>query len=226
MNTEVSVGGSTPMNEELANFVRDSLSAGREIDEISEVLRDAGWESAQVEMALSRYHLRPFPVPIPKPRPYASPRLAFLNLFHFVVAYVTVWNVVDLLFTFLDYYLPDGLGRMQGMFRSYSPISEAIRGNLATIICAVPLVFWTNKLIDIASTKRKQAIPRIRLVFIYLTLFIGGCVMLGSATCLVYYFLSGELGVRFLIKVAILGTLTLGSYLFYRVETKATEEQA
>ena len=81
-------------------------------------------------------------------------------------------------------------------------------------------------MISRAMEETKQRIPRIRLKLIYLTMFIGACVMLGNAICFVYYFLSGELGLRFILKVLILTALTVGLFAYYRAEIKQTETKA
>jgi len=214
------------MSETLIDFVTDCYKAGKSHNEIRVVLSEAGWSTDQVDDVLGRFVDRSFPVAIPRPIVFASPRLVFLNIFYFLVLYLSIFNVVATLFTFLDQYLPDGLGRMAGAFYSSRSIGEAIRTYLATIICCVPLVWWSSRIISKAMEETKQRIPRIRLKLIYLTMFIGACVMLGNAICFIYYFLSGELGLRFMIKVAILSTLTLGLFTYYRVEIKQTETKA
>lgn len=214
------------MSEALIEFVKESCKAGKSHAEIRSVLKDAGWADEQIGEALERFVDRPFPVAIPRSIVFASPRLVFLNIFYFLVLYLSIYNVVAILFTFLDYYLPDGLGRNQGAFYSYRPLGEAIRWYLATIICCIPIVWWSSRVINKAMDETKQRIPRIRLKLIYLTMFIGACVMLGNATCFIYYFLSGELGLRFIIKVAILSTLVIGIFAFYRLEIKQTETKA
>ena len=214
------------MSEALIEFIKDSYKAGKTHGEIRSVLKETGWADEQISDALGRFVDRAFPVAIPKSIVFASPRLVFLNIFYFLVLYLSIYNVVAMLFTFLDHYLPDGLGRNQGAFYSYRPIAEAIRWYLATIICCIPLVWWSSRIISKAMEETKQRIPRIRLKLIYLTMFIGACVMLGNATCFIYYFLSGELGLRFIIKVAILSVLVVGLFAFYRVEIKQTETKA
>jgi hypothetical protein len=218
--------GTKIMSDTLLDFVKDCYKAGKSHSEIRAVLLETGWAIEQVDDALSRYVNRSFPVAIPKPIVFASPRLVFLNIFYFLVLYLSIYDVVAILFTFLDYYLPDGLGRRAGIFYSSSSIGEAMRIYLATIICCVPLVWWSSRIISKAMEETKQRIPRIRLKLIYLTMFIGACVMLSNAICFIYYFLSGELGLRFIIKVAILSALTLGLFTFYRLEIVQTEIKA
>ncbi len=214
------------MSDALVDFIKDSYKAGKSHSEIRTVLVESGWSTEQIDEALLRFVDRSFPVAIPQPIVFASPRLVFLNLFYFLVLYLSIYNVVATLFTFLDHYLPDGLGRKAGAFYSSRSIGDAIRYYLATTICCVPLVWWSSRIISKAMDETKQRIPRIRLKLIYLTMFIGACVMLGNSICFVYYFLSGELGARFLIKVAILSILTLGLFTFYRIEIQHAEKKA
>ena len=214
------------MAQALIDFVKDCYKAGKGHSEIRSILTDTGWATEQIDEALAQFVDKPYPVAIPKPIVFASPRLVFLNIFYFLVLYLSIYDVVAVLFTFLDYYLPDGLGRMLGAFYTSRPIGEAIRTYLAIIICCVPLVWWSSRMISRAMEETKQRIPRIRLKLIYLTMFIGACVMLGNAICFVYYFLSGELGLRFILKVLILTALTVGLFAYYRAEIKQTETKA
>lgn len=214
------------MAEALIDFVKDCYKAGKGHSEIRSILKDTGWSTEQIDEALGQFIDRTFPVAIPKPVTFASPRLVFLNIFYFLVLYLAVYDVVAMLFTFLDYFLPDGLGRMQGAFYSSSSIGQALRSYLATVICCVPMVWWSNRGISKAMEETKQRIPRMRLKLIYLTMFIGACIMLSNAICFVYYFLSGELGLRFILKVSILTALTIGLFAFYRAEIKQSEAQA
>ena len=212
--------------EALIEFIKESCKAGKSHADIRAVLIESGWSEAQVDEALGQYVDKPFPVAIPKPVVFASPRLVFLNIFYFLVLYLAVYDVVAILFTFLDYYLPDGLGRMHGAFRGSSSIGESLRSYLATVICCVPLVWWSNGAITKAIAETRQRIPKIRLKLVYLTMFIGACVLLGNGICFVYYFLSGELGMRFLIKVVILTAVVAGLFSYYEIEIKQTESNA
>lgn len=214
------------MSEILGEFIKDACKAGKSHSEIRAVLKECGWAESQIDDALAAFVDLPFPVAIPRAIVFASPRLVFLNIFYFLVLYLSIYNVVAILFTFLDYHLPDGLGRFQGAWRSYRPIGESIRWYLATIVCCVPLVWWSNRIVIRAMDETKQRIPRVRLKLIYLTMFIGACVLLGNAMCLIYYYLSGELSLRFAIKVAILTLLVSGIYVYYKVEIKQSESSA
>ena len=215
------------MSSVVRKFIEDSYAAGKNRVEVMTVLKAAGWEKEQVDEAFSAYVDQDFPVPIPKPVVFASPRIAFLNLFHFIVLYVCTYNVISILFTFLDYYLPDGLGRQVGFYyNSYQSLGVAIRENLAAIIVGIPLVFLTAYFLKQAMGLAKQRIPRIRLLLINFTMFVGACTMFGTASCFVYYLLSGELGARFIIKAVILAALVIGGFFYYRTEISEDEQRA
>ena len=208
----------------LVDFIKDARHAGKTTAEIREVLADSGWSREQVDESLAHFVDRDFPVAIPRPVVFASPRLAFMNLFHFVCLYMSCLTLIFLLFTLLDYYLPDGLGRQAGIFySSYRPLFDSIRGYLSVILVSVPLTIWTHLQLGQAMREAKQRVPRIRLILIGCTMFIGACVMLGNFTCLVNYLLNGELGIRFLIKVGILTGMFAAIRAFYRIEVKHTE---
>src|SRR5579863_2374117 len=152
------------MSQILTDFVKDAFRAGKSRAETHAVLKEAGWTDEQLNGVWKEYYDKPFPVPIPRPRAYVSPRYTALNLFFFLLLLLTIWAGDSIIFTFLDYYLPDGLGRRQGLF--YMPgrqIGEALHGHLATVQVCVPLMVVTNNMIARATSQGRQGVPVIRL---------------------------------------------------------------
>jgi Domain of unknown function (DUF5671) len=212
------------MNDDLIEFVKEAKKAGRSLFEVGEVLRRSGWDEAQVNETLSRFVEGDLPVAIPRPIPFASPRLVALTIFHFLMLYSAVYNVIAVLFTMLDYYIPDGLGRMQGFYYSlHLTIGEALRDNLSVLAICVPLAIVSQKAITAAMRGAQQRIPRIRLRFIYATLLFGALALTCNAASLVYYLLAGELGVRIVLKFLILAGAVTWVYVVYRLEIQETE---
>lgn len=214
------------MADTLVQFIKEGKQAGLSHQELNDALTDAGWEQRRVKEALQKFADSHLPIAVPCPTTFASPRLVFLNLFAFILLYITVFDVIAILFTLLDYHLPDGLGRMHGMWKSSGPIAEALRGYLASVVICAPLFFWTSRLFRKAINQTKQRLPRMRLILIHLTLFIGACVVLCSGISFVYYFLSGELSLRFVLKVLILGSVVFGVSAYFRPEIKEQEKNA
>lgn len=213
-------------NSTLTDFIKEAAKAGKTRAEIDAALRAAGWPEENLRDCWRNYHDMPFPVLVPKPTLYASPRLTTLNLFYFVVLYVAIYASVAIVFTFLDYYLPDGLGRKTGLYYSSQPIASAIRGYLASLIVSAPLIALSSRWLSKAMGTAGNTIPGIRLKLLNLTLFVAAVIMLCDFITFVYYFLSGELGLRFIIKVAVLSTVCTGLYYYFKPEMKANEEKA
>lgn len=214
-------------NNTLTDFIKDAAKAGKTRPEIDAVLKAAGWREEELRACWARYHDAPFPVLIPLPTVYASPRLTALNAFHFLVLYISIWSTVAIIFTFLDYHLPDGLGRKSGMFySSYQPIGSAIRSYLSSLLVAAPLVALSHRWLQKAMKNAGMFIPGMRLKLLNLTFFIAAIVLLCNFISFVYFFLSGELSLRFIIKVGVLSVLCFGLYHYFKPEIKANEEKA
>lgn len=188
------------------------------------MLAEAGWAEADRKKALSKYLDKAFGVAVPLPSSYASLRLTALNAFYFIVLYTCLYSAVAIIFTFLDYHLPDGLGHKAGMFyNSYQPLEVTIRSYLASLLVSLPLLVLTKKLAFNAMMHAKQFIPSIRLRLLYLTLFIGALILFCNLITFVYYFLSGELSMRFIIKVCILSAMCAGLYGYFKPEIQQNE---
>lgn len=214
------------MSKVILDFIRDSYRAGKKRDEINAALLDAGWREDELNTCWARFSDKDFPVPVPRPVAYASPRLTALNLFYFIVLYIMLYSGVAILFTFLDYHLPDGLGQKGGAFYSSRAIGDSIRGYLAAIIVAAPLVWFTKSLLQKASNKVGGSIPAMRLRLLNLTLLFAAIIMFCNITSFVYFFLSGELGIRFIIKVLILSAMSFGLYFYFKPEMVKDESKA
>lgn len=209
----------------LHDFIKDACRNGKTHAEIRAVLAEAGWAEEQVNEGLKAYFDKPFPAAIPMPQPYVSPRFFVLNLFFFVVLYFTIYAGVSIAFTMLDYHLPDGTGIMRGRYYSNAPLADSLRSYIAIALVCAPLAYIGNRLIQRITRQGRRAIPTIRVRLIYMTLFIAALIMLGNFIFTVYYFLSGELGMRFLIKVALLAAVSYGIYGFYAPEIRRNEEK-
>ena len=213
------------MSQVLDDFIKNSFQAGKTRQEINSALLKAGWQSEQLDPVWASYHNQDFPVPVPMPRAYVSPRYAMLNLFFFLILLMTIWAGDSILFTFLDYYLPDGLGRRQGLYYSTQSIGESLRHYLATLIVCAPLLVMVGRFISRTAMQGTQSTPPIRLKLIYIMFFLAAFVMLTDFILFVYYFLSGELGIRFILKVAVCSVTALGLYYFYKPETGSAEKK-
>lgn len=200
--------------QELERFVRESLARGMPRQAIEEALTGAGWPADQSRSALDAYADVAFPVPVPKPRPYLSAREAFLYLVLFTTLYLWAWNLANLLFDLIDHAFPDPADQR---YRLINP-AQSIRWSISSVIIAFPVFLYVAHYVGRewarGPIKRLSAVRR---WLTYLTLFIAATVLIIDMIALVSNVLSGEVTVRFCLKVlvaALIAGAIFGYYLF------------
>lgn len=203
---------------EIDDFIREALKIGKKRPEIEAVLSQAGWQNDQIARVFKAYSDVDFPIPVPKPRIFVSPKLFFLNLFYFTVLYLSIFNVIDILFNIIDYYFPHHY--------AYAPVTLTIQSNIAVLLLSLPLFYYVSKVLSDTTKKLEHFIPRIRLVMIYLSMFIGACILLGSACCLIYYILIWDLDIGFVLKILILCLTSIGFHFYFKNEIKDNEAES
>ncbi len=141
--------------------------------------------------------------------PKTSPWDVFINLLAVIGLYASVWSALALVFAFVEVALPDPLD-------SPLDIRDGIRYALAILIIFFPASVWAWREIEIDLAANPEKRRRwLRTCPIYLTLFLGGLLALGDLSCVVYYFLTGDLTLRFLLKVVAIGVVTVSIFAFY-----------
>ena len=209
-------------DDELLNFVRDALAKGQARQRIEEALLQAGWGREQVRGALAAFAEVDFPVPVPRPKPYVSAKEAFLYLMLFSTLYVSAYNLGRLLFSFIDRALPDPA--RAGPYLEYA--SHAMRWSIASLVIAFPVFLYLSWLLGRAirrePTKRAS---RVRKWLTYLTLFIAASILVGDLITLLYNFLGGELGLRFLLKVLTVGAIAGTVFAYYLLDIRSDDAE-
>jgi hypothetical protein len=214
----------------LAEFVNKALSAGASREETQRALLEAGWARDQVNDALSSFSEVEFIMPVPRPKARLSARDAFLYLVMFAMLYISAFHLGNLLFQFINLGFPDPLLERQGYsFDPTAAAKDAIRFATASLIVAFPVFLFTahriGKDIDEDPTRRSSGV---RKWLTYITLFIAACIIVGDLISLLDNFLSGELTIRFALKVATVGLIAGGVLAYYlramRVDDEALEQ--
>ena len=123
-----------------------------------------------------------------------TPKDFFLHLGATVVLYSAAIALINLVWSAIDYALPD---KLAGSF--YAP---SMAWPISMLIVLVPLLYILEWLIarDIAKVPEKKEVW-IRRWRIYLTLFLSGATIVGDLIALVNTYLSGEITGRFVWKV-------------------------
>jgi hypothetical protein len=204
--------------QELELFVREALLRGSSRVEIERAMLDAGWTPDQARSAIGAFADVPFAVPVPKPRPYLSAREAFIYLVLFTTLYLSAFHFGSVLFEFINAAFPDVTDR------GYSSAVEGMRWSVASLIIAFPVFLYMSRLVARALAKDPvKRLSPIRRWLTYLTLFIAAGCLIGDMTALVYQLLGGELTVRFLLKVAVVGAIA-GTVFGYYLRDLRREE--
>jgi hypothetical protein len=211
-----------PVNEQLDAFVKRGLEQRLDRVRMEQALLQAGWPPDQVRKALAAYVDVDFPIPVPRPLPSSTTRDAFMYIIVLGTMVVCAYQFGALLFAIIDRMVPDP---MDARRYAYLDNSFAMRWPISTLIVAFPVFVVMSRLVDRAArrdpTKRTS---RIRRRLTYILLFVASCVLIGDLTTLVYYFLGGEVTLRFFLKVLTVGAVAGTVFLHYLWDLRAAEE--
>ncbi len=209
-------------SQELEIFVREALLRGQSRQDIQQALAAAGWSEEQTRSVLGAYADVPFPVPVPKPRASLSAREAFLYLVLFSTLYFAAFNLGSLLFSLIELALPD-----PAEAERYIYTRASIRWATAAVIIAFPVFAFVSR--HLAREVTRHPIKRlspVRRWLTYLTLFVAACILIGDLTTLLYNLLGGELSVRFVLKVLVVGAIAGTAFGYYLWDLRHEETEA
>lgn len=202
---------------------------------IRQVLLSAGWRERDITEILCARDLE---MPIPRPpaalaasRPRGRrvsvwprrARDAFLHLLAFAALYTWVTTLILLLFTCIDFALPDPAWR-----QSQPALVETLsitRGQLAILIVSFPifLILWHYLLREVSRDPEK-ARGAIRRWLGYLAISVGALTLAIDVMTLIFLLLEGQMTARLLLKVALLFTIA-GSLVGYLALTLRSENR-
>jgi hypothetical protein len=138
----------------------------------------------------------------------SSPWDVFINLLAVIALHISVFGAINLLLQFINLALPDPVDRQIDVY-------DWIRYDLSMLIVFFPAYWWAWSSIeaDLSVNPAKRRLW-VRTFPIYVTLFLAGLLALGDLACLLYYFMSGDLTSRFLLKVVAV-LLVAGAVLYF-----------
>lgn len=205
----------------LHEFVGQSLAKGQSRDEIAAVLKEGGWDTGDIRKALAAYHDCDFPVPVPSKRYSLAARDTVFYLFLFTALYLATLGVIFLAFNILDLILPQASDH-----QNIDHIESRIRYWIAWTIVFAP-VYLTAAWKAEARTREDPArlMSSAQQWLTYITLFVAGMTALGDLVALFYGFLSGDVTLRFILKVAVIGTVSGAVLAYYFRSIRKVEDR-
>ena len=145
-----------------------------------------------------------------------KPRDFFMHVATFAALYFIAIALITLLFTLIDYRLPDTLSNF-----FTDPYSGPVRFAIASLIILSPLFVWLMKrLQEDVRTNSERAKLSVRKWLTYITLFIAGFTAVGDLITLLYSFLGGSLPAAFALKALTLLTVAGAIFGYFFLDLK------
>lgn len=148
-------------------------------------------------------------------KPKVTPKDFFLWAGAMIALYWSVFALLALLFSYIDYAFPDSLNYYT------DPYSSSMRFSMASIIVMFPLYLYLMRVIrgDIKADESKNEIW-VRRWLLVLTIFFAGLTVAGDLVTLINYFLGGDLTTRFVLKVAVVLLISAGVLMHFIADIK------
>lgn len=198
--------------DDLTDFIRAGLAAGRSRAELSAALSAAGWSARDTAAALSGWDDAPPGLPpVPRPRAYVSAREALVYGLLFLLLGCICWHITMLGFRLVDWLLGDVRDRWLD--------TAALRWNMATLIPTMPLFLWLSHWVG-RSTAQDPGRCRslVRKWFASVTLLLAALALLSDAVSVIYAALNGDLTAAFTAKAVLVALLAGLVFAYYRDE--------
>ncbi|OFX03328.1 MAG: hypothetical protein A3E78_09525, partial [Alphaproteobacteria bacterium RIFCSPHIGHO2_12_FULL_63_12] len=191
----------------LLDFVKAALERGEARDRIKDVLKRAGWPEDQIDSALAAFADIDFAVPVPRPRSYGSAREAFLYIVYFSLLGMIAGNTGGLAFAFIDHQFADQL-TTNANYNYNSFAATGLRWSVSALLVGFPIFLFLGW--RLAAKKRKdpeRRRSRVHAWLTYITLIFAAGALIGDLVAVVFQFLNGEIGTRFIAKAGVVGII-------------------
>jgi len=207
----------------LVVFVESALRAGQPRDAVRQALEQAGWAKDQIADALAHYADVAFAVPVPRPRAQLSARDAFWYLLMFGTLYSSAFYLADLLFGFINLAFPDDVVNRYNDATEY--VERGIRWGTAAVIVSFPVFMFAairiSREVAADPTRRNSAM---RKWLTYITLLVAASAIVGDGITLIFNVLSGELTLRFVLKVLVVAAIAVTVFGYYTWSMRSDDE--
>lgn len=145
-----------------------------------------------------------------------TPKNVALQLGALIALYVSITSFLILAFSAINLSFPDAAdGRW-----FYDSNQDAIRGAIAVLIVFFPTYLGLTRLVNQARRTESGFYHALTRWIIYLSLLVGGLVLLGNLVVTINAFLNGDLTLRFLLKAGTLLVVIGAAFGYYWLDAK------
>ena len=149
-------------------------------------------------------------------KPKVTPKDFFLWAGAMVTLYVSVFAFISLIFSYLNYAMPDALSYYSG-----DPYSSGVSYEMASLIVLFPMFLVLMRLAhrDIERDPSRGEVW-IRRWALYLALFVAGATIAGDLITLIMYFFNGDVTLRFGLKILVVLLVASGGFLHFLADLR------
>ncbi|HAT03446.1 MAG TPA: hypothetical protein DCS29_01555 [Candidatus Magasanikbacteria bacterium] len=150
----------------------------------------------------------------------STPKDVFLHLFNIVTFYLSIIGFITLFIQYINALFPDKLNYY------FTNIANGVRWSTSVLLIAVIAYLVTSWMLekDLYKTPEKRNL-KLRKWLVYFTLFISAITIIIDLMTFVYNFLSGELTVRFVLKVLVVLLVAAAVFGYYLWDLKRSLEK-
>ena len=145
-----------------------------------------------------------------------TPRNFALQLGSLITLYISIVSVNVLLFGVITIIYPDAVDS----YWQYNNAAEAIRFSIAMLIVFFPAYLILTRMVNQIRRVEDTLYLHLTKWLIYLSLLVGGGVLLGDFVAVIYGWLEGEITLRFLLKAGVLALTVAAPLVYYIYDAK------
>ncbi|MCF7815986.1 MAG: DUF5671 domain-containing protein [Candidatus Pacebacteria bacterium] len=139
-----------------------------------------------------------------------------LQLGSLVTLYISVIALITLLFGIISVLYPDPA---QGYYDLESSTSS-IRFSIALLVVFFPVYLYFTRVVNVIRRGADGMYLALTKWLIYLSLLIGGLIILGDLVAIINSFLNGELTIRFILKALTFLIVVGAAFLYYLLDAR------
>jgi preprotein translocase subunit SecG len=139
-----------------------------------------------------------------------------LQLGSLVSLYVSLGALINLLFGVITVQFPDVING----YYEYDSATYAIRLTIALLVVFFPTYIVLTRLVNVGRRTQESAYLGLTKWLIYLSLLVGGAVMLGDVVMVINNFLNGEITIRFVLKALVVLIAVGSAFVYYLFDAR------